>query len=261
MNNPKALAFTDLTSDAVKNLPAEQYLVIWPIGALEQHGPHLPLGTDSLVLDAVVQQVRLRLGRDFKGLFLPELWYGKSPEHLAFPGTVSLRATTLIAIAEDLVASLAPHGFKNIVFLNGHGGNTPLLDAIGYDLNYSYGTKIYYANLWDGAFFNDIIEKLFPTLAGTEVHAASIETSLLMYLAPETVGEIPHFDTFVSFKDRLPASWVSHEFDTSGVIGDPSLASAEAGRQIMDYTVERVCDLLKRISEEVTQAHPKPKAI
>lgn len=254
MKEEKTLAFADLSFEMVKKLDASQYLVIWPVASLEQHGPHLPLGTDSIVLQTVVEQTRLRLGKDFRGIFLPQMWFGKSPEHLAFPGTVSMKAATLMAVAEDVVASLTPHGFKNFVFMNGHGGNTTLLDAIGYDLNYTYGAKIYYVNLWDGVFYNDLIEKLFPTLAGTEVHAASIETSLLMYLAPETVGETPRFERYVSFKDRLPSSWVTHEFDTAGVLGDPTLASAEAGRQILDYSVERVCKLLQQISAEVLRS-------
>lgn len=253
MNDKKTLAFADMTWKAVDALDVTDHLVIWPVASLEQHGPHLPLGTDSIILDAITRDVRINLGKDFQGIFLPQLWYGKSPEHLSFPGTVSLSARTLISVIEDIVASLVPHNFKNFVFLNGHGGNTTLLDSISYDLSFTYNVEIYHVNLWGGELFDELITRLFPALEGTEVHAASVETSLLMHLAPDLVKEIPHFESFVSFKNRLPASWVSHNFDTMGVIGDPSYASVEAGIEIFDYAVTRVCNLLKQISANVVQ--------
>ena len=251
MNIEKTLTFEELTWKAVKELDVSNYLVVWPVASLEQHGPHLPLGTDSIILDAVIQNVRTRLGKGFKGIFLPQLWYGKSPEHLGFPGTVSLSARTLISIIEDVLDSLVPHDFKNFVFLNGHGGNSSLLNSISYDLSFTHNVEIYHANLWGGDLFDELIASLFPDLVGTEVHAASIETSLLLHLSPELVKEIPHFKSFVSFKNRLPASWVSHNFKTLGVIGNPSFASAEAGREILDFAVRKICNLFEQISANI----------
>lgn len=253
MTEEKALALADLTWKDVEKLDGSQFLVIWPVAALEQHGPHLPLGTDSLVLDAVTRQVRVELGKDFKCIFLPQLWYGKSPEHLQFPGTVSLKIRTLISIVEDIVASLSRHQLKNFVFLNGHGGNATLLNSVSYDLSFAYDVEIYHVNLWGDDFFDEEIDRLFPSLSGTEVHAATVETSLLMHLAPDLVKEIPQFEQFTSFKERLPSSWVSHQFNTSGVIGDPTLATAEAGKALFDFGVKKVSRLLEEISAHIIE--------
>ncbi|RLC64522.1 MAG: creatininase family protein [Chloroflexota bacterium] len=251
----KISALRELTTAQVARLEPAQWLVVWPVASLEQHGPHLPLGTDAIVLEAIVERVRERLGAGFQALFLPMMHLGKSPEHLTFPGTVSLQASTLLAVVDDLVASLAAHQFRRFVFLNGHGGNTALLQAVGPDLRYRYGVRVYYLDLWASSFFDDIIAELFPSLVGREVHAASVETSLLLHLRPELVDQMPDTSTLRAAADQesvnltgtVPFGWLARDFGTSGVIGDPSLASAEAGEQILAYAVERACRMLQEI--------------
>jgi len=255
-------ALRELTTDQVARLDPDGWLAVWPVASLEQHGPYLPLGTDAMVLEAVVERVRARLGAGFPALFLPLFPLGKSPEHLAFPGTVSLRAATLLAVVEDVVASLAAHRFRQIVFLNGHGGNTALLRALGPDLRYQCGVRVFHIDLWASAFFDDAVAELFPALAGCEIHAGSVETSMLMHLVPNLVagtagapepGATPDRE-IARFMGTVPSGWLAKDFGPSGVIGDPSQASAEAGARVLAYAVERVCQMLQAIRDQIEAA-------
>jgi creatinine amidohydrolase len=242
----------ELTSPAVARLVPSDWLVVWPVASLEQHGPHLPLGTDAIVLDALVNRVRATLGSTRKALFLPMLQIGKSPEHLGFPGTISVRASTLIAIAEDVVSSCVSHGFRHFVFLNGHGGNTALLQGIAQDLRQQHDALVYSIDLWPAVFTKDLIESTFPDLMAPEVHAASAETSMLLYLHPELVGNLPQLPEGQAVRARevteklgqVPWGWLSEDFGAAGVIGDPTWASAKAGERLLASAAMKICDLL-----------------
>lgn len=249
--NDLMMAFSELTSTDLTGLDRERQLVVWPIASLEQHGPHLPLGTDAIVLRALIENVRQRLGAGFPGILLPALELGKSPEHLAFAGTVSLRATTLIAIMEDVVSSLARHGFRHFAFLNGHGGNTALLQSMAFDLQERFNVKVYNIDLWGSSFFDPVISDVFPDLAGTEVHAGSVETAMLLYLCPNLVKTAPKIEAPTSFASRLASGWAAQEFHPSGVIGDPSKASVESGARFFDYAIQRVSDILLSIATDM----------
>jgi creatinine amidohydrolase len=254
----------ELSYVEVSGLDPSEWLVIWPIASLEQHGPHLPLGTDAIVLGAVVDRVRQRLAESVQALYLPLMPIGKSPEHLAFPGSVSMDAATLLGVADGVVSSFAPHGFRSYIFLNGHGGNTALLRASAPDLRAKYGVRVYNIDLWASSFFGDIIEELFPGMAGIDRHGGAAETSMLLHLCPQLVRGTPGRDELRAAGGRLtgqalgpiefdqltwgiPFGWQSQDFGYSGVVGDPSLASAEAGRRILEYAVDRVCASVARI--------------
>ena len=247
MKMAEARAFEEISSGMAAQMAAAGALVVWPVGALEQHGPHLPLGTDALVLDAIISGCRKELGAAFNGLFLPMLRYGKSPEHLNFAGTVSLQAETLLAAANDVVRSLARHGFNRIVVFNGHGGNAALLQSYAFDLRVAYDVQVYNLDLWGGGFFTDMIAKYFPALKSKEVHAASVETALMQYLYPQLVGEVPPSGEQEEF-DGLRHGWLAEDFSPSGVIGDPSFANPEVGERIYQEAVIRASGLLRELT-------------
>lgn len=247
----------ELTSSDPSKLDPTQWLTIWPVASLEQHGPHLPVGTDAIVLEAIIQGIEERLEPSFPALLLPIMPLGKSSEHLSYPGTVSLRASTLLAIVEDMVSSLTAHGFRRLVFLNAHGGNTALLRAISADLCLGFGSSICHMDWWADSFLDEIIAELFPELAGTEVHAASVETSLLLHLRPDLVKPLPgaarancraNLDRVRAwFTSPAVWSWLTQDFGDTGIIGDPSLASAQAGERILSFAIDRGCRLLETI--------------
>lgn len=247
MNNMKTLSLQDLSFAQVAQLDPAEWLVILPIGSLEQHGPHLPLGTDTFVLDSIVQQARLELGREFRGLFIPTITIGKSPEHLDFVGTLSFKQETLLGMVTDIVHSLAQHKFSRFVFLNGHGGNTTLLYDVAYELRQRYRVKAYTLDVWNPDFFNRVLAKVFPTLEEKDGHAGVVETSMLLYLYPELVGSLPKGYYPPEFDTPVPYGWLSSDFKTNGVFGDPSKADRESGKAIFDLAVAETCKLLRAI--------------
>jgi creatinine amidohydrolase len=248
--NNAALSLQEISSTFAKELPLREKTVVFPIGSNEQHGPHLPMGTDTIILDAVVNGIRKRLSSSDPIVFAPAIPLGKSPEHLEFCGTISLRATTLIAIFEDIVSSMQKHGVKKIIFLNSHGGNTALLASLAFDLRYTYKMDIYSLNFWNNDLISaDAMQQVFPHLSYPEIHAASMETSLMLYLRPELVGEIPQ-----DFKPKMPFpdiafGWATQDFSENGVIGDPRQSSTDHGEKLFQLLVEGATAKLKVIAQ------------
>jgi len=129
----------NLTWEEVRDLDKGAGVVVLPVGATEQHGPHLPLGTDTLLATGVLDRALARLPDEVRAWVLPPLPYGKSTEHAGFPGTLSLSARTLLSILEDLGRGVAAAGFRRLAFLSGHGGNRAVLDIAARDLRIETG--------------------------------------------------------------------------------------------------------------------------
>lgn len=245
-----ALALQEISTQTAAELPLSSRVAVFPIGSNEQHGPHLPTGTDTIIVDALVHGLRRRLTERDPFLFLPLMPYGKSPEHMDFAGTISLKSATLMAVLEDVVSSLHAHGVEKIVFLNSHGGNNHLLGALAFDFRYQYQMHAYCLNIWSDDFFHaDEIEAVIPSLAYPEVHAASIETSMLLYLCQELVGPIPQ-----EFKPKSPfpeisTGWATSDLSHDGVIGDPRQSTPERGRRLYELLVEKTIVKLRAIAQ------------
>jgi len=245
----------EVTSSQMANLDKKQLLVVWPIASLEQHGPHLPLGTDLIVIESVAERVRGRLGNRLPLAFGPSIPLGMSSEHLGFPGTVSLGPTAFIRLVDDIAASLASHGIKHLLFLNGHGGNTDILHALGPDVRRKHDVRTYFIDLWGSSFFDDVIEEVFPGISSSEIHAATVETSIMLHLRPELVGPLP--DKEAEGEALLPAgkaadtvcrSWIAEDYGASGIIGSIREPSAEAGGRVVEFAVNKVAAMLEKIA-------------
>jgi creatinine amidohydrolase len=191
--------------------------IVLPIGSIEQHGPHLPLGTDTLVAEAVSNEIAARLN----AVVGPSIVPGVSKEHMDFPGTLTLSEETFVKKIEEVCKSLQSHGFTDVMLVNGHGGNKKAL------------SKIELA----GVMVVDII----PKIKGYD-HAGCIETSLMLYLHPEKVrgSLIRKHD----FKFPGKGEWRTIEHSKSGVLGDPTVATAIRGeeyfRKIVDGIMEEI---------------------
>ncbi len=244
-----AINLHEISTNAAAELPLSARIAIFPIGSNEQHGPHLPTGTDTIILHAVVEGVRQRLAAEEPFVFLPSMPIGKSPEHMDFCGTVTFRATTLIAILEDIVSSMQKHGVRKMVFLNSHGGNTALLNGVANELHYTYGVEITCLNLWSREFTSSAeYKQLLPQLSYPDIHASFVETSLLLYLAPDLVGKIPHGILPKASFPRLSTGWVTKDLSDTGVIGDLADCNAEIGEKIYNYMVEKTAAYLREIA-------------
>jgi creatinine amidohydrolase len=219
------------------------------IGSTEQHGPHLPQGTDSFLADAIGEGLAKGLGR---ALLAPPICVGCSDEHIAFPGTISFRTETLAQIVSDYVASLVRHGFTNIVVVTAHGGNVPALAAMAPVLKSAYPkTNIIFQTeikeLSRTQVEASAEQGIGPEAAG--IHAGEAETSLLLALRSELVRMDRAIVGYMGSAESLtPDSFVNgiQALDSNGVIGDPRSSTAEKGQVYLQKLVERLVEEVQK---------------
>jgi creatinine amidohydrolase len=224
---------------------------IVPCGAVEQHGPHLPLDVDVLCARGVAEGAGKRIPD--KLLVLPPVWYGYTGHVMDFPGTINTHFETFIHQVLDITKSLAYHGFKKIVLLNGHGSNMPNLDLVARRTNLETDAECVLIAWWllltvDKSFLPRWRQSKFP---GGCAHACELETSLYLYLDGDNVRKDLIKSGTISFNEEKspfmytdifghgPAglvSWTSSYSDT-GVLGEAELGSAEKGRQAYEEAV------------------------
>lgn len=232
--------------DALKK--EEVYLVL-PISSLEQHGIHLPVGTDDFTMEAALKD--LVDCPELKGDFwlLPSIHYGISPEHLDFCGSFTLTPQTLCAVVEDLIHCMTVHGWKNLVLLNSHGGNTSLLHGMAQTWKRKFGVDIFHVDFWGSDFFNDAASML-QTPIQLDIHGGEIETSLLLYSRPQVVKEA-ELKTMTDDLPELPkyrGSWTAKELSPKGALGGATKASVETGKALSEFVKNKVISQLEAIA-------------
>lgn len=214
--------------------PAAATLLV-PIGSTEQHGPHLPLDTDTRIADAVARGAAAQLGPEV--LVAPAVSYGAAGEHETFPGTVSIGTDGLRAVLVELGRS-AGRWARRLVFVNGHGGNVQALrDAV--QLLHTEGRAV----RWYGCALRDAG---FPS----DAHAGRTETSIMLAVAPRTVRlDVARAGNTQPLADLLPAMRAGsvRAVTENGVLGDPSGASAEEGRAMLTALVAGCVDIVRRL--------------
>jgi creatinine amidohydrolase len=227
-------AFETPWTEVAEHLRDRSGLAVLPFGALEQHGPHLPLGTDTLTAEHVAAELANRLD----AVLLPPVHYGDTWNNAGYPGTLSLSASTVTAIATDLGRSLAASGARGLVVVNGDWGNrSPLYSAMR-TLN---DDGVIAAIALDYPGMDAAVARLResrPAAPGLN-HAEEVETSLVLAIAPGLV----HTDRYGAEYPDFPSDFgvrpmQLHPFSASGVFGDPATASAEKGAAILAETVE-----------------------
>ena len=222
-------------------------VVLIPTGSLEQHGPHLPLFTDSLIVTAVAEAVEQRLPN--KVLLTPTLWLGASGHHLKFPGSLSNSFEAYEGAIESIAQSLIPHGFHKFYVLNGHGGNT---EPNGIAMR---RLKAKHPNLTFGhsGYFPFAEAKIAEVLEGPVkkmMHACEAEASLIMHLRPELVRTQLLRDDGLHPEPNVVG--VVHHFDElteEGSLGYATLATSAKGKAIFEAAVEGVAQELQRIAD------------
>jgi creatinine amidohydrolase len=228
--------------------------VIWPFGAIEQHGHHLPLGTDALFADRVTDALLERLAPELPIWRLPLQSLGFSPEHQGFPGTLSLPPQLLIDLVGAVGRDLAGAGFRRLVLLNAHGGQIGLLEVAARQLRSSQPRlAVLPCFLWRGP---EGVGELIPEPERSQgLHAGLAETSLMLHLAPELTGADRRADGMTaspipqgwSLEGQAPCAWLTREVSHSGVIGDPTAASAELGAALYERLVDGWCRRLEAL--------------
>lgn len=233
----------ELSGPAFREELGDRSVLLQPIGAFEHHGPHLPLATDSIVVDALARAVAEE-PLDVELCLLPTLTYGLSSEHLWAPGTVSMSVTTLLAVLDDVAASAVRAGASRLVLLNGHGGNTHLLRVACREMRAKHGLKTF---LLCGSLPPDNGGPATdPREEGLGIHGGIGETSVMLHLRPDLVDmgkaerSVPswvHEYPRLGFDGAGEFAWLSNDLSDTGVAGDPTLATAELGKERFEASV------------------------
>ncbi|KTG11502.1 creatinine amidohydrolase [Haloprofundus marisrubri] len=238
---------------------ADGSVAVIPVGSIEQHGHHLPVATDTFLADAVSHHGAERVIDDFPILVTPPVWTGYSPHHMSLGGTLTVELTDLLDVLTHLAESAIEHGFDAICFVNGHGGNASLVDntvsVIGKEHSEVEVTGVTYFSL-AASFIDNIRESELGGMA----HGGEFETSLMLHLYPELVKEDAPAEYLEDpydhgGKDLVEGGPLSsyrpfEDFSDSGAIGDPSLASAEKGEEIMSRLGDELETIFQQIHDE-----------
>ncbi len=238
---------SELTWPEVEGLSRDLPVVI-PVAALEQHGRHLPVFTDSMLLGEVVR----RVGETMRGrvLFSPLMWLGNSHHHLDFPGTMSASPRVYLDLLNDLIENMLTHGFRRIVLLNGHGGNsTPGKQAV-FEVRQRHRTRLdlllLFATYWDHGRPNLVRSDLVQNQMG---HACEWETSMILRLAPQLVKNLSRVEPVEFGFAFEPAyrGWTTKDRTEPGHIGQPHAATSEKGESLFQTFSEGVIQFLEQV--------------
>jgi creatinine amidohydrolase len=220
-------------------------LMVLPVGATEQHGPHLPLGTDFLIVEHVTRAAALQARSFIDVLVAPTFQTGSSHHHLPFGGTISLATERYYGALRDMTASLIQSGFRRIFIVNGHGGNHELIELVVRDLALLHACNLAAASYWDLA--KESLAEGAPDLEGRlPGHAGTFETSLVMALHPDLVTTpLPHRTPEELARTTVPSAPFRaerHGFWRSidGYTDSPDQASAERGQRLLEIIIGAV---------------------
>jgi len=231
----------------------EMTKVIMPIGSIEQHGPHLPLATDTVIADYVARRVSERCANAF---LMPPIHLGCSGEHLGFPGTISLQPETVGSIVMDVSVSLLRSGLRKVFIINGHGGNRATLDAAIIKVKQGLPEM----QLCSFTIIDVVKEKFAEVRKSARRlvgHADEIETSMMLAIRPEVVDmpkavrEEPSLPQALSFEAedlaKISFAWNAKQLTKTGVIGDARMASAETGNALLTFVVDTIANAINAL--------------
>jgi creatinine amidohydrolase len=243
--------FAYLNWKQVEALPRQSTLLVLPTAAIEQHGHHLPLATDALVNNLLLGHALAKIPPDRSIYALPPIYYGKSNEHIGFPGTLSVSASTFMAVLRDVGRSIAAAGFERLVLYNTHGGNSALVDVMARDLRAEFRLRTFALHGSAGAQF----EGLSPQERAYGFHAGELETAFLLASVPELVDPSAYTSNYIAdvgkpeplLPENGPATfaWLTRDIAESGVMGDPRPATPENGARWLDQASTRLAAALE----------------
>lgn len=247
------------TAGDVERAVGDDTVVLLPIAAIEQHGPHLPLSTDLEIARGLVREAFHRLPDGVPALVLPPQVWGASLEHAAFPGTVSLSAGLVTEIIYQVGRSIARSGARRLVVLNAHGGNRASLDSAALRLRVDASMLVVKASYTRFARPEGLD---IPDAEWTRgLHGGAVETAMMMHLRPDLVrgdavgaasplgAELEGDFKRIGPEGQAPFAWCAGDLDPSGSAGDASLASAATGRALVEHYGGVLAEVIREASE------------
>lgn len=261
--------WADLRSDDFAALQASgqarRVIAVLPVAATEQHGPHLSLSVDTVLAEGVLHEALGQLPPDLPVLVLPTQSVGLSPEHAAYPGTLTLKNETVLRLWTDIGESVAAAGVHKLVLFNAHGGNVAVMDMVARDLRARLGMLVYSVS-WFNLPMTDAQGQDVSALFAHEehrfgIHAGAIETSMMLALAPERVQMAAARDFASAAQARAAGlavlgngrsaklAWQIQDYNPSGAVGNAAAASADKGRMLLEASGRGLCALLAEIDQ------------
>ena len=263
MPTPAALPsrfWADLTTLDFAQLDPLVTVAVLPVAATEQHGPHLPLSVDQSIADGIVAASAQHLRADTPVLILPTQQVGYSPEHIRFPGTLTVSSATLVATWTELGECVARAGLKKMLLFNSHGGQASLMDIVARELRTRCGLIVYSCNWWNLP-LGDAVNGLFSAQEHRfGVHAGEIETSLMLALRPQFVAMDRARDFKSASQERAATypilgngssaklGWQMQDYNSQGAAGNAAAATARKGHAVLDAAGQQLALLLQEFS-------------
>ena len=228
-----------MTWKEIEALDRDKAIMVMPIGSVEQHGPHLPVGTDYLIAQAFAQRLTQWKETSYMGILLPTIQFGVNAEHAHFQGTIRVPQESISSLLEGQCNSLMEYGFHRFVILNSHGGNSSLLDSFVRNYRISHPCQMTAFTYLSSTVYKGH-EELFENEVGLDIHAGEFETSIMQYIYPQLVkDDLARTGDECNLSSRaLPPGWLTRELSRSGVMGRPSLATAEKGQEFFRVAEE-----------------------
>jgi creatinine amidohydrolase len=243
-----SVLWQDLTAEELRAKAATDTIVILPVASIEQHGPHLPVGVDTILCSGVCKAAAERAG-DIHVVVAPTLWCGMAEHHMAFGGTFTFDIPTYRAVLLSFLKSIERHGFHRVLIVNGHGGNIAALTAFLPD--FARETRLHVEATTYFLLAQDAFPPLLEDQKGVQ-HACEVETSMMMVLAPGSVRE-PRLAEAFGARDGLPGRLTVsrhrsfREMTETGVIGDARRATAQKGQACLDACADALAGLLREM--------------
>ena len=257
---PRSRFWADLSTREFAQLDAAATVAVLPVAATEQHGPHLPLSVDQTLVDGVIAAALPLLPAQLPVLFLPTQQVGYSPEHIRFPGTLTLSSATLAATWIELGECVARAGLRKLLLLNSHGGQTSVMDIVARELRTRCNLIVYSCSWWNLP-LGDAVNGLFSREEHRfGVHAGEIETSMMLALRPQFVDMGQARDFKSSSQERAgkypilgngrsaKLGWQMQDYNPEGAAGNASAAAADKGRAVLDAAGRQLALLLAEMS-------------
>lgn len=244
-------------------LDCARLIAVLPLGATEQHGPHLPLSVDTLLADGIVAACLPHLAPDLPALFLPTQPVGLSPEHAAFAGTLTLKAETAIRLWTDIAESVQASGVNKLVLFNAHGGHVGLMDVVARDLRARLGMLVYSVSWFNLPLTDEAGHDVNALFAPDEhrfgIHAGDIETSMVLALTPEHVrmtaaqhfastsqARAQQFDVLGNGRSAKLA-WQAQDYNPWGAVGNAAAATPAKGHALVQAAGRALARLLAQV--------------